>query len=86
MERRLLAAGIPRDAARGAVAAALREVVPGDADELGLCRSAAERKLRGVPAASLDDKGRARLARFLLGRGFSPGVVSRVVRMDEDPA
>jgi regulatory protein len=84
-ERRLLAAGIPREDARSAVAAALKETGSGSGDELSLCRAAAERKLRGVRATSLDEKGRARLARHLLGRGFSPEAVSRVLRLDEDP-
>lgn len=36
----------------------------------------------GTPAT--DPKGRASQARFLLGRGFAPGVVSRVLRADPD--
>jgi regulatory protein len=36
----------------------------------------------GAPAA--DAKARAAQARFLLGRGFAPGVVSRVLRADFD--
>jgi regulatory protein len=80
-ERRLVAAGIPREDARRAVSAAVSD---GDGDELALCRAAAARKLRGASADSLDDKGRARLARHLLGRGFSAEVVSRVVRTIED--
>ena len=36
----------------------------------------------GVPAS--DPKTRATQARFLLGRGFAPGVVSRVLRADLD--
>ena len=36
----------------------------------------------GVPAS--DPKTRATQARFLLGRGFAPGVVSRVLRADPD--
>ncbi|HET7755204.1 MAG TPA: regulatory protein RecX [Anaeromyxobacteraceae bacterium] len=87
VERRLFAAGIPREDARRAVASALREVGSeggsGAADELALCRAAAERKLRGARATELDDRGRARLARHLLGRGFSPEVVSRVLRMED---
>lgn len=81
-ERRLVAAGIAREDARRAVAAAVKDQ---GADELALCRAAADRKLRGAGADSLDDRGRARLARHLLGRGFSPEVVSRVVRTVEDP-
>jgi regulatory protein len=84
VERRLLAAGIPREDARSAVSAALRDESSGAGDELALCRSLAQRKLRGASAESLDAKGRARLARHLLGRGFSPGVVSRVLRMEDD--
>lgn len=85
-ERRLLASGIPREDARAAVAAAMAELAelgPGAADELALCRAAAERRLRGERASSLDPKARARLARHLLARGFGPEVVSRVVRTDD---
>jgi regulatory protein len=84
VERRLLAAGIPREDARSAVAAALKEDGSAPGDDTALCRAAAERKLRGAAAPSLDDRARARLARHLLGRGFSPDAVSRVLNMDED--
>ena len=68
-ERRLAAAGIPRDDARRAVAEAL------GADEAARCRLLAERRARR-PVPDLDDRERARLGRFLLGRGFSGRAVS----------
>jgi regulatory protein len=68
-ERRLAASGIPRDDARRAVAEAL------GADETARCRHLAERRARR-PIAELDDRERARLGRFLLGRGFSGRAVS----------
>ena len=68
-ERRLAASGIPRDDARRAVADAL------GADESARCRLLAERRARR-PIAELDDRERARLGRFLLGRGFSGRAVS----------
>ncbi|MGA8892746.1 MAG: RecX family transcriptional regulator, partial [Anaeromyxobacteraceae bacterium] len=68
-EQRLVAAGIPRAAARRAVEDAL-----GDA-EAARCRELAERRTR-VRIADLDDRARARLSRFLLGRGFSGRAVS----------
>jgi regulatory protein len=71
-EQRLVAAGIPRDLARCAVREAL-----GD-DEVARCRELAERRARGSPGG-LDDRGRARLSRFLLGRGFSGRAVSSVL-------
>jgi regulatory protein len=78
---RLAAAGIPRDEARRAIADALAAHANGAAgDEAALARTAAARKLRGADPSALDAKGRARLARFLLGRGFSPEAVARVVR------
>lgn len=80
-ERRLLAAGLAQDLARGAVAAALAEAAGGEAAR---CRELAERRLRGEPLGALDERGRARLARFLLGRGFSGGVVARTLGAFQD--
>jgi regulatory protein len=80
--RRLAAAGIPPAAAREAIAAAVDDVAEG-AGELALCRALAERRAKGAVSA-LDDKGRQRLARFLLGRGFAGPVVARVVGLWED--
>jgi regulatory protein len=68
-EQRLVAAGIPRTAARHAVREALGDGEP------ARCRELAERRAR-VPIADLDDRARARLSRFLLGRGFSGRAVS----------
>lgn len=81
-ERRLVAAGIPAPEARAAVAEALAESgggVPGagaEAAEVALARALAAKRTGGVPLDSLDEKARARLARFLLGRGFSGRAVS----------
>jgi regulatory protein len=74
-ERRLLAAGLGAAAARRAVAEALAE----DGGEAARCRALAERRARGAPLDRLDEKARARLARFLLGRGFSGAVVARTL-------
>jgi len=79
-ERRLLAAGVPLTAARAAVAAALAE----DGGEAARCRALAERRARGTPLGTLDDRARARLARFLLGRGFSGDAVARTLGGFED--
>jgi regulatory protein len=79
-ERRLVAAGVLPGAARAAVAEALAEAEGG---ELALCRALAERRTRG-PVDALDARGRARVARFLLGRGFAGPVVARVVGTFED--
>jgi regulatory protein len=79
-ERRLVAAGIPRADARRAVSAALADA----GDEAALCRAALDRKLRGADLDALDARARARTVRFLLGRGFSPEIVARVVRADLD--
>jgi regulatory protein len=78
-ERRLVAAGIGRDAARAAV----REAIGGD--EVERCRALAERRTRGAPHA-LDDRARARLSRWLLGRGFSGQAVSAVLGVYVDDA
>jgi regulatory protein len=81
-ERRLQRAGIEAGVARAAVAGALSEEVPGG--ELALCRALAERRARGTPLAGLDARARGRLARFLLGRGFSSAAVARVLGGFED--
>jgi regulatory protein len=78
-EQRLVAAGIPREAARRAVRAAV-----GDG-EVVRCRELAERRAGGPPAA-LDGRARARLSRFLLGRGFSATAVSSVLGVYVDDA
>ena len=82
-ERRLLQAGIAPDAAREAVVAALAEADPagrgGEAAEAALARLLAERRAGGAALEALPDRERARLARFLLGRGFSGRAVSRVL-------
>jgi regulatory protein len=76
-ERRLQRAGIDPGAARAAVAGALAEAGPGG--EAALCRALAERRARGTPLDRLDDRARGRLARFLLGRGYSGAAVARVL-------
>jgi regulatory protein len=75
-ERRLLAAGVAPATARGAVAAALAEAPGG---EVARCRELAARRARGQPLSGLDERTRARLARFLLGRGFAGAVVARTL-------
>jgi regulatory protein len=78
-EQRLVAAGIPREAARRAVGEAL-----GD-DEVARCRTLAERRAGGSPG-DLDARGKARLSRFLLGRGFSGRAVSSALGVYVDDA
>lgn len=85
-ERRLAAAGVPADRAREAVAEALAEAGGEGAGsgEAALCRTLASRRARGADPAGLDEDARRRIARFLLGRGFSPGVVARVLGVFAD--
>lgn len=80
-ERRLVAEGVERGRAREAVAAAVAEAAgrAGGQGEVDLCRTLAERRARTDDLASLDLRARARVARFLLGRGFSGAAVSRVL-------
>jgi regulatory protein len=80
-ERRLLADGVEGSAARGAVAAALAEAPGGEAER---CLVLARKRAGGQPLAGLDDRARARLARFLLGRGFSGAAVARTLGGFED--
>lgn len=85
-ERRLRAAGIGEAAAKAAVREALEEASGAGAGsaELALCRALAVRRARGIAPDALDVRGRARLARWLLGRGFAPAVVARVVGTFDD--
>ena len=91
-ERRLVSAGIAPAAARAAVAAALAGAdLPGargggEAAEAALARALAEKRAGDVPLDALGEREQARLARFLLGRGFSGRAVSRVlgVYLDAD--
>ena len=59
-------AGIDGDTADDAV----REVFE-DVDESDLLDQALERRMRGKTVKELDDKGRARIMRALVGQGFS---------------
>jgi regulatory protein len=85
-ERRLAAAGIAAPRAKEAVAQALSEAAgsAGGEGEERLCRALAERRADTKDLGALDDRSRARLARFLLGRGFSGEAVSRVLGVYED--
>ncbi|HYD39390.1 MAG TPA: RecX family transcriptional regulator [Anaeromyxobacter sp.] len=79
-EQKLVQAGLPPAAARAAVRAALageEGTPPGDA-ERALCRALAERRARR-PLAELDARGRARLGRFLAGRGFGGAAIGAVL-------
>lgn len=82
-ERRLVAAGIDPARAHAAVASAVAEGPAGGEGEAALCRALAERRAP-TGLESLDERARARLARFLLGRGFSGPVVARVLGVYED--
>lgn len=82
IEARLAAAGV-----RGAPASdgAARAV----GDEVALARAALERRLRGRAFAALERAEQARLLRWLVGRGFSPGAARAACgaagRFDPDP-
>ena len=58
---------------------AVREVFQ-DVDENDLLDQALERKLRGKTVKELDDKGRARIMRALVGQGFSFEAVMKRLR------
>jgi len=80
-ERRLLSAGVAAGATRAAVTEALAEAPGG---EVARCRVLAERRAQGAPLDGLDERTRARLARFLLGRGFSGAAVQAALGGFED--
>ena len=85
-EERLRAAGIDAARARAAVAEAAEERTEGRREgepaELALCREAPAQLPREL--ARMDDRERARLARFLLGRGYSSSAVARLVPLRWD--
>jgi regulatory protein len=83
-ERRLLAAGADRGAAREAIAEVLEGAGGGAEGEAVLCRGLAERRARTADLSTLDDRARRRLARFLLGRGFSGSAVARTLGLFDD--
>jgi regulatory protein len=62
--------GIATDIAINAVDEAFAEV-----DEVALLDRAIERRLRGAPPSSLDQRATARIVRALLAQGFEPGAV-----------
>ncbi len=84
VERRLVQAGLPAAEARKAV----RQVLEGGdgppaSAERELCRTLAEKRA-GRPLADLDGRERARLARFLMGRGFGGSAVAAVLGLYMD--
>jgi regulatory protein len=85
-ERRLSGAGIPAERAREAVAAALAEVAGagGGEGEARLCRALAERRAGTAELDGLGERDRARMARWLVGRGFSGAAVARTLGVYED--
>jgi len=80
VERRLVKAGLSAELAQSAVGRALRgeDGRPLALAERELCRALAERRARR-PLGALDERERGRLARFLLGRGFSAAAVAAVL-------
>ena len=68
-------AGIDDDTAEDAVGEAFQEV-----DEHELLDRAVERRLRGKAVTDLDEKGRARLIRGLVGQGFGLDAVLRRIK------
>jgi regulatory protein len=85
-ERRLVQAGVDPERARASVADAIAEATDarGSEGEAALCRALAVRRARTEDLDALDPRARARLARFLLGRGFAGSVVARIVGLWED--
>jgi regulatory protein len=86
-ERRLVAAGIPPEVAHQEVEEALRRAAragSGEPAEVALCRALAAKRAGAVAPAALPDRERARLARFLLGRGFSGEAIQRVLGLWAD--
>ncbi len=84
-EEKLVSAGLSPAEAKSAVRAALSGEegrTPAQA-ERELCRALAERRARR-PLAELDDRARARLGRFLAGRGFGGSAIAAVLGIYSD--
>jgi len=75
VRQRLQSLGLAPEVVQDAVQEAFQDV-----DESALLDAALERRLRGQALDDLDDRGRARLIRGLVGQGFSVGAVLRKVR------
>jgi SOS response regulatory protein OraA/RecX len=75
VRQRLQSLGLAPEVVQAAVQEAFQEV-----DESALLDAALARRLRGQGLDDLDDRGRARLIRGLVGQGFSVGAVLRKVR------
>jgi len=71
--------GIGEDLVREAIAAVRCEV-----GELEALDKLVLKKAKGVPPAALDDRQKARLARGLLGKGFSPGMVFKALKREQE--
>jgi len=74
VRQKLLSLGIAPNVVQEAVADAFLDV-----DEAALLEQALARRLRGKTLDDLDDRGRARLVRSLVGQGFSAGAVMKKV-------
>jgi regulatory protein len=75
VRQRLQAIGLAPDVVQEAVTEAFQDV-----DEGQLLDAAIQKRLRGQALADLDDRGRARLIRGLVGQGFALAEVFRRVR------
>jgi SOS response regulatory protein OraA/RecX len=75
VRQRLQAMGLASDVVHDAVADVFREI-----DEGALLDAAVERRLRGQALDELDERGRARLVRGLVGRGFSLAAVLKKLK------
>ena len=75
VRQRLQSLGLAPEVVQDAVHEAFQDV-----DEGALLDAALERRLRGQTLDELDDRGRARLIRGLVGQGFSVGAVLKRVR------
>jgi len=71
--RQVQALGVDRDTARQAVAAAFEDI-----DESDLLARALARRLRGAPLPS-DPLARRRLEAWLVGQGFEPAAVRKLI-------
>jgi len=79
IETSLREKGIPADAAREAMAAVREEISEAEA-----VRRIVRKKTKGRETPAFDDKEKRRLAHSLMGKGFPPGLIFRILSVREE--
>jgi regulatory protein len=79
IETSLREKGIPADAARQAIAAVREEMSEEEA-----VRRIVRKKMKGREAPAFDEKEKRRLVHSLMGKGFPPGLIFKILSVREE--